>query len=111
MLTIRHEQMQMLAHAKNEAFAASLLTLLESALPGLCRRKSAHELREIVQAGIASSAALGLFVEQEVGRYTVCTAQHGIGFASTQAWALAVVNDNLLSPGEKLRRLEQHPPG
>lgn len=111
MLTIRNEQMQTLAQARYDAFEQSLSALVAASQSGPCGGRSEREIRAIVQAGITASAALGLHLEQEIRRITLCMAKHGVGFTDTEAWAQAVVNDVLLSPGEKLWRLEQHQAG
>lgn len=106
-LIIRTAQMEALRQARQREFAASLAAGLRDGHPHLCAGRSAQELATLARTGIGMADRLGLLAADEIERLTVCLARHGTGFAA-QPWAGAVLNDDLLAPGEKLRRLECH---
>ncbi len=107
MLIIRNEQLGALEQAQHDAFEAALAAHLQTEHPALCEGKPDAEIRALVRASVIESRAMGFLVEDEIRRFTVCAARHGARFVAGEPWAIAVVNDELLSAGDKLRRFER----
>lgn len=105
MLTIRTAQMAALQEARQREFVASVVDYLSGGHAALGAHCGPDELTAIARHGTATADRLGLVAADDIRRFTVCTARLGTGYAGLPG-VQAILNDDLLAPGEKLRRLE-----
>lgn len=109
MLTISAEQIDSLGVGQRERSLRALAARLRTDFPQQTAPLSAPALDELIETGIRNARVYGLVTEGQVRVYCGMMLRHGTDYDADPSlpWAGEILENDRLSPTEKLARLDE----